>query len=51
MDLQLRGRVALVTGVGTPEDVGQLVAFLASELARYVNGATLRIDGGASGCV
>jgi len=37
--------------VGTPEDVGQLVAFLASELARYVNGATLRIDGGASGCV
>ncbi len=37
--------------VGTPEDVGQLVAFLASELARYVNGTTFRIDGGASGCV
>jgi NAD(P)-dependent dehydrogenase (short-subunit alcohol dehydrogenase family) len=37
--------------VGTPEDVGQLVAFLASELARYVDGATLKIDGGASGCV
>jgi NAD(P)-dependent dehydrogenase (short-subunit alcohol dehydrogenase family) len=37
--------------VGTPEDVGQLVAFLASELARYVDGATIKIDGGASGCV
>jgi 3-oxoacyl-[acyl-carrier protein] reductase len=37
--------------VGEPEDVGFLVAFLASDRARYVNGADLRIDGGAADCV
>jgi NAD(P)-dependent dehydrogenase (short-subunit alcohol dehydrogenase family) len=35
----------------TPEDVGQLVAFLASPLSACVNGANLRIDGGAADCV
>ena len=35
----------------TPEDVGNLVAFLASPLSRSVNGANLRIDGGAADCV
>lgn len=34
--------------VGEPEDVGNLVAFLASDRARYVNAANLRIDGGAA---
>jgi NAD(P)-dependent dehydrogenase (short-subunit alcohol dehydrogenase family) len=34
--------------VGTPEDIGELVAFLASDRARYVNGANVRIDGGSS---
>jgi len=34
--------------VGTPEDIGELVAFLASERARYINAANIRIDGGAS---
>lgn len=37
--------------VGEPEDVGNLVAFLASDRARYVNGADLRIDGGSADCV
>ena len=37
--------------VGEPEDVGQLVAFLASERARYIHGANIRIDGGAADCV
>jgi NAD(P)-dependent dehydrogenase (short-subunit alcohol dehydrogenase family) len=37
--------------VGEPEDVGHLVAFLASERARYVNAANLRIDGGAADAV
>jgi NAD(P)-dependent dehydrogenase (short-subunit alcohol dehydrogenase family) len=37
--------------VGNPEDVGHLVAFLASDRARYVNAANLRIDGGAADCV
>ncbi len=32
--------------LGTPEDVASLVAFLASDDAAYVNGATFVIDGG-----
>lgn len=31
---------------GTPEDVGDAAVFLASDLARYVNGASIRVDGG-----
>ncbi len=34
--------------VCTPEDVGRLVAWLASPLSSSVNGANLRIDGGGS---
>ncbi len=30
-----------------PGDIGQLVAFVASELARHINGADLAVDGGA----
>jgi len=37
--------------VGDPEDVGHLIAFLASDRARYIHGANLRIDGGAADCV
>jgi NAD(P)-dependent dehydrogenase (short-subunit alcohol dehydrogenase family) len=37
--------------VGTPEDVGYLIAFLASDRARYIHGANLRIDGGAADSV
>lgn len=33
--------------VGTPEDVANVVAFLASEQARYITGVVLPIDGGA----
>ena len=31
---------------GTPEDIGNAVAFLASDKASYITGITLRIDGG-----
>jgi NAD(P)-dependent dehydrogenase (short-subunit alcohol dehydrogenase family) len=31
---------------GTPEEVAYAVAYLASPLADYISGATLRIDGG-----
>jgi NAD(P)-dependent dehydrogenase (short-subunit alcohol dehydrogenase family) len=34
--------------MGTPEEVGHLVAFLASPLAGYITGANIRIDGGAA---
>ncbi len=31
---------------GTPEEIGALVAFLCSEKASYINGATIQADGG-----
>jgi 3-oxoacyl-[acyl-carrier protein] reductase len=34
--------------VGNPEDIGHLIAFLASDKARYINAANLRIDGGTA---
>lgn len=37
--------------VADPEDIGHLVAFLASDRARYVNAANLRIDGGAADAI
>jgi 3-oxoacyl-[acyl-carrier protein] reductase len=35
--------------LGTPQDVAEAVAFLASEEARYINGHVLNIDGGMGG--
>ena len=37
--------------LGRLEEVGALVAFLASDLAGYINGADIRIDGGSADCV
>jgi 3-oxoacyl-[acyl-carrier protein] reductase len=34
--------------IGRPEELGALVAFLASEQAAYISGTTIQIDGGAS---
>jgi len=35
--------------LGTPQDVAEAVAFLASEEARYINGQVLGVDGGMGG--
>ena len=34
--------------IGKPEELGALVAFLASEQAAYISGTTISVDGGAS---
>jgi len=39
-------RYTLTTRLGQPEDVGYLVAFLASDQAGYINGQTIAADGG-----
>jgi 3-oxoacyl-[acyl-carrier protein] reductase len=35
-----------VRRLGTPEEVGQVVAFLASDAAAYINGSMITVDGG-----
>jgi len=43
---RLLGRMMLAPQIGRPEDVATAIAYLASDEARYVNGAALAIDGG-----
>jgi 3-oxoacyl-[acyl-carrier protein] reductase len=31
---------------GTPDDIGRAALFLASDMARYITGTTLDVDGG-----
>jgi NAD(P)-dependent dehydrogenase (short-subunit alcohol dehydrogenase family) len=33
--------------MATPDDIGAVVAFLASDEARWITGDTLRVDGGS----
>ena len=43
------GQMANPTGIiAEPEDIGHLIAFLASDKARHINAANLRIDGGTA---
>ncbi|MBN8943753.1 MAG: SDR family oxidoreductase [Rhizobiales bacterium] len=42
----LRDRIVPLQRVGRPEDVADVVAFLASRDARYVTGEAIRVDGG-----
>lgn len=44
----LLGRLQLTSHIGSPEEIADSIAYLASEEARYVNGTSLTIDGGAS---
>jgi meso-butanediol dehydrogenase/(S,S)-butanediol dehydrogenase/diacetyl reductase len=45
-DPRLLARMSLVRRVAKPEEIAAAVAYLASDEARYVNGAALSIDGG-----
>ncbi len=42
---ELGGRIPMGR-MGAPADIGQMVAFLASDKASYVTGVTVRVDGG-----
>ena len=42
------GRATLTPYVGQPQDVAELVVFLASEQSRYITGQMIAIDGGMS---
>lgn len=48
-DEGLKNRAAQVPAgrIGRPEEIGDVIAFLASERASYVSGASLLVDGGA----
>jgi len=51
-ELIQEGRMANATGrVPTPDDIGRFVTFVVSEPAWHLNGAHLRVDGGASDAV
>jgi L-rhamnose 1-dehydrogenase len=41
----MKGRIPLGR-LGDPQDVASVVVFLASDMARYVTGAALLVDGG-----
>ncbi len=45
--LNIRASKAALNRVGQPEEFANLVAFLASDKASFITGATYRIDGGA----
>jgi glucose 1-dehydrogenase len=45
-ELQENGKLLPWGRLGTPEDIGKAVAFLASDDADYITGSILRVDGG-----
>jgi glucose 1-dehydrogenase len=45
-EIQKNGRRLPWGRIGTPEDIGKAVAFLASDDADYITGSVLRVDGG-----
>lgn len=45
--LESRAQTAPMKRIGQPQELGHLVAFLASELASYISGTSIPVDGGS----
>ena len=45
MRLALVGSIPLKKGIGKPEDVANVILFLASDLSDYINGQVIGVDG------
>ena len=39
--------IQALKGLAEPDDIGGVIAFLASEDARWITGDTIRVDGGS----
>lgn len=50
VDSQAREKIPLGV-LASPEDIGEVVAFLASPASHYLNGASISVDGGATACI
>ena len=46
VDAQLMARLQFLPTLGQPSEIAALIAYLAGDEARYVNGAAVSIDGG-----
>ena len=46
--IEIYSRHTSVPELGRPEDIAAVVAFLASDASRYINGALIPVDGGLS---
>ena len=50
-DMQIRNKIIdsiPLKEIGKPEDIANAVAFLASDMSRYITGQILSVDGGMS---
>ena len=46
--INMNADATLVGYLGTPEDIGNIVAWLASDDARYITGQVIHADGGST---